>query len=36
LIPVNIERAEVSISNGEDKQSILDLIGSHENIFLTQ
>lgn len=35
LIPVNIDRAEVSISNGEDKQNTLDLVGAEETFILT-
>jgi poly-gamma-glutamate synthesis protein (capsule biosynthesis protein) len=34
LIPVNIERAEVSISNGEDKQNTLNLTGVSESLIL--
>lgn len=35
LIPVNIERAEVSVSESKDKQNTLDLVGMDENIILT-
>ena len=35
LIPVNIERAEGSVSEGKDKQNTLDLVGVGENIILT-
>lgn len=31
LIPVNIERAEVSVSSGKDKQNTLDLVGQKES-----
>lgn len=35
LIPVDIERAEVSVSEGEDKNNTLNLVGSVEGFSLT-
>lgn len=34
IIPVNIDRAEVSISNGKDKQNTLDLLGLEEEYLI--